>query len=131
MSKYLIDTNVIIDFWRGKNFFQNFTFGKNTSISTVVLSELYCGAEKSKNPSKERKKVEEFIKDFDIEIISVDSSIAKIYGVLRSRLEKKGVRLEDFDLLIASTALQNNMTLVTSNTKHFERLQDLNILKPV
>ena len=131
MLKYLIDTNVIIDFWRGDLFFKNFTFGKNTSISTIVLAELYCGAEKSKNPAKERKRIEKFIKDFDIEIINVDTDTAKIYGVLRSSLEKNGIRLEDFDLIIASTALQNNMTLVTKNIKHFERLLNLDILKPL
>lgn len=131
MSRYLIDTNIIVDFWRGKTFFKNFDFGKDCSINVIILSELYCGAEKSSNPAKSKKLIESFIKDFDIEIVDINKETAKFYGLLRSKLEKKGERLEDFDLIIASSCVQFDMTLITNNIKHFRRIKNLRILKPV
>ncbi len=129
MSKYLIDTNVIVDFWRGKNYLRDFSFDR-VSISVLVLSELYAGAEKSVNPSKSRKQIEDFVKDYDINVVDIDTNIAKIYGLIRATLEKKGEKLEDFDLLIASTAVAEDKILVTSNIKHFQRIKNLKVIKP-
>ena len=47
------------------------------------------------------------------------------FAAIKVYLEKKGKRLEDFDLLIAVTALVNNLTLVTYNKRHFERIEGL------
>ena len=129
MSKYLIDTNVIVDFWRGRNSVRDFSFDR-VSISVLVLSELYAGAEKSTNPTKSKSQIEDFVKDYDIKIIYIDTNIAKIYGLIRATLEKKGEKLEDFDLLIASTAIAEDKILVTNNTKHFQRIKNLKIIKP-
>ena len=51
----------------------------------------------------------------------------KEYGEIRHSLEGSGQRIDQFDLLIAATALHQQMTLVTSNLKHFERIQGLEI----
>ena len=51
----------------------------------------------------------------------------KDYGELRCNLEHKGQRIDQFDLLIGATAIHHGMTLVTSNLKHFERIEGLNI----
>lgn len=51
----------------------------------------------------------------------------QLYGQLKSRLEQAGTRIDDFDLLIGASALQNGLILVTHNTKHFARLEGLNI----
>lgn len=46
---------------------------------------------------------------------------------MKSDLERKGMRIDDFDLLIGATALKNSLTLVTHNIKHFKRIPGLPI----
>jgi tRNA(fMet)-specific endonuclease VapC len=52
---------------------------------------------------------------------------AKAFGALRVRLRYAGVTVNPFDLLIASTAVARDMTLVTHNTKHFDQIPDLRL----
>ena len=42
---------------------------------------------------------------------------------MKMALDLKGEKIEDFDLLIAATALSLNYTLVTNNTKHYKRIE--------
>ena len=49
------------------------------------------------------------------------------YAKEKARLEKKGAKIDDFDLLIAATAVRNNLILITNNTKHFKRIHRLTI----
>jgi tRNA(fMet)-specific endonuclease VapC len=46
---------------------------------------------------------------------------------LKAALDRKGERIEDFDLLIAATALNLNYVLVTNNTKHYKRIEGLQL----
>jgi len=52
---------------------------------------------------------------------------AEIYGRLRADLERRGVPLNDTDLMIASIALRHDLTLVTGNPRHFSRLPGLKL----
>lgn len=54
-----------------------------------------------------------------------DDSSAKIYGNIKSLLEKNSTPIGHNDLLIASIALSNNLTLVTHNTREFKRIDGL------
>ncbi len=58
----------------------------------------------------------------DLDRLALDIS-ADIYGDLR----RKGTPLEDADILIAGIALANDAVLVTRNTKHFERVEELRL----
>ena len=51
----------------------------------------------------------------------------RTYGETKSQLEAKGMRIDEFDLLIGATAVDNSMTLVTHNTKHFQRIPNLKL----
>jgi tRNA(fMet)-specific endonuclease VapC len=50
-----------------------------------------------------------------------------IYAREKARLKTKGKMLDDFDLLIGSTAIFNKLTLVTKNVSDFDRLDDIDI----
>ena len=54
-----------------------------------------------------------------------DDKSAKLYGIIRANLEKKGTPIGPNDLLIASIAMANNLILVTHNTKEFLRIDGL------
>ena len=60
-------------------------------------------------------------------VIPFDESAAEVYGPLRAELEKAGLRLGEPDLRIASIALARDLTLVTGNVRHFERVPGLRI----
>ena len=55
------------------------------------------------------------------------TSLSK-YGEIKAKLEAKGQRLDEFDLLIGATAVQNGLTVVTANVRHFGRIPDLNVV---
>lgn len=92
-------------------------------ISEITLAELYYGAAKS-GRAKHYADVKFIQEHFEVLPIK---PVLKLFGQNKYTLEAKGMRIDDFDLLIASTALFNNLTIVTHNTKHFNRIQNLQV----
>ena len=97
---------------------------KNCFISEITIAELYFGYAKAEN--KQRKLNDIHLVQKLFKVVPVYSSF-KEYGEIRCSLEKAGNRIDQFDLLIGATAKHHNLTLVTSNTKHFTRINDLTI----
>ena len=125
MAKYLLDTCVCISMFRNEGNVRE-TLQKvgieNCYISEITVAELYFGLAKS----TEKKRKLEDIKEVQhlFRVIPAYSSF-KEYGEIRHSLEHIGQRVDQFDLLIGATALHHKMTLVTSNIKHFERIEGL------
>lgn len=82
------------------------------------------GAENSTNPSKNRKVVESFQDKFTI--LPIFTAL-DCYAKEKARLRKKGKPLDDFDLLIGSTAISNNLVLITKNVSDFDRMNEIKI----
>ena len=125
---YLIDTDVIIFGLRGdkhinEGMLENQDIPK--SISVVTYGELMYGARKSKHPNKNIATTYRVADLFPI--IDINKGIIEVFGEIKAKLEASGIRIEDMDLLIASTAIYMNLSLVTNNTKHFSRIEDLNL----
>jgi len=91
-------------------------------LSSIVVSELFYGARKKKS-AKLRKVVALFVENFLI--YDYDKVSASHYADVRSKLEKKGQIIGSHDLLISAHALSKDATLVTNNTKEFERVDGL------
>lgn len=130
MSKYLLDTCVIVDLLRKKAKIDATYFEKGASINTITLSELYYGASKSLNRIKSEQQIKDLISDFDLNVIDFNKEASVVFGKLKSSLEVSGQRLDDMDILIASTAISENLILVTSNIKHFSRIKHLKVTSP-
>ena len=60
-------------------------------------------------------------------VIPFDEKAAEAYGPLRAELERRGQKLAGPDLRIAAIALSRDLTLVTGNVRHFERVPGLRI----
>ena len=99
------------------------TCGERCAISLMSVGELYYGAAKSHNPDAERGRIDRLMRILDEGTIS--KSVMMRFGIIKAELESRGTRLADADILIAATALENDMTLVTGNTKHFDRIPGL------
>ena len=126
--KYLLDTNICVFYLRGKYDLndQLESLGiENFYISEITIFELYFGAERSENPNKNYKKVDDFI--LGLQIIPI-FDIKKIYAQEKLKLWKLGKPVHDeFDILIAATAIEKKLILITDNTKHFQNFENLQL----
>lgn len=94
-------------------------------ISSVTYAELVHGVEKSKSIEKNRLALTLLLAN--IEIISFDSLAAESYGKVRADLEKMGTPIDPLDMMIAGHAKALDYTVVTNNTKKFERVKGLKL----
>jgi predicted nucleic acid-binding protein len=125
MSKYLIDTDIIIDYLRGvppsTHFLEKTIVNAACYLSSITVAELYAGIREG----KERHLFENFLQAF--EIVPINTEIAQLGGLFRRDYHKRfGVGLAD--ALIAASAHTMVAQLVTLNKKHFPMLK--NILVP-
>ncbi|MCI4624431.1 MAG: type II toxin-antitoxin system VapC family toxin [Candidatus Magnetoovum sp. WYHC-5] len=131
--QYLIDTDWAIDHLRGKNEkvrdkIKEFR-SSGIAISIISVAELYCGiyyiSEEDKRKKKEEQ-LEAFLSVF--KVLSIEKAICKIFAQTGNELKRNGKCIDNFDLMIASTALFHNLTLLTNNRKHFDRIVGLQII---
>jgi len=123
---YLLDTNTVIYFFKGmgevsKNLFSYSP--KDIFIPSIVLYELEVGIAKSNNSKKRKEQLNLLLEQ--IQIIDFCEKEAKESASIRATLEKLGTPIGSIDTLIAGCAKANNLTLVTNNTKEFQRVNKL------
>ncbi|HPC77825.1 MAG TPA: type II toxin-antitoxin system VapC family toxin [bacterium] len=127
--KYLIDTDWVIDHFAGVEKITKKLeelAPQGIGLSVISLAELYEGIYFSNSPYENEKVLERFLEI--VSILGINKEICKIFGRERGRLRRKGILISDFDLLIASTCLYYDLTLLTNNVRHFERVENLKIL---
>ena len=125
---YILDTNTLIYFFKGIGNVANILLSKSPkdiSIPSITLYELEVGIAKSNNPGKRKKQLDALI--WHISIAPFGTNEAEFAARVRADLESKGKSIGPYDTLIAGIALSNNATLVTHNTKEFERVNGLTI----
>jgi tRNA(fMet)-specific endonuclease VapC len=123
---YLIDSDILIYSLKNHpqvrtNFIEKAALPK--SISVITYGELYYGAKKSKQRTKNIAVVRRIAELFPI--INATKSIMETFADLKVGLQKEGSVIADFDLIIAATALSMNYILVSNNVKHFSRIPSL------
>ena len=130
MKSYLLDTSIIIDYLRGKEPVVSMldTLEGEFCSSYVCLAELYEGIYRVENRAQIERSVVNFFRSLS-DIYSVDSNVARYFGMIRAGLKTKGAVIEDLDILIAATCLSYDLILVTRNVKHFSRVKNLKIYK--
>ncbi|MDZ8070226.1 MAG: type II toxin-antitoxin system VapC family toxin [Nostoc sp. DedQUE08] len=125
--KFLLDTNTCIIYMRGKNStlkqkLESTTI-KDIAVCSIVKAELFYGAMKSANPQRNLTLQQQFLAQF--RSLPFDDLAATTFGTIRSQLEALGTPIGAYDLQIAAIALTNNLTLVTHNTREFQRINNL------
>lgn len=126
---HLLDTNTCIYLIRKRSpealrRFEEFEVGE-IGVSVITVSELRYGVEKSARPEQNRAALEQFL--LPLETTGFDEEATKDYGRIRAALEKQGTPIGPLDTLIAAHAASLEATLVTNNTREFERVPDLKI----
>jgi tRNA(fMet)-specific endonuclease VapC len=120
---------VISDFIKGETGTQTRlkqTPPREIAISSITMMELNYGL--ALNP-KRAEKVEPIITSFlsSVTILPFGISEAEQTAKIRAKLKSQGQPIGAYDLLIAATALQNNLIMVTSNQREFERVGNLQL----
>jgi len=110
-------------------FMKKIDLRKNTSdpinIPVITLMELYYGAYKSQKVTGNLAIIKTI--EQSLEIIPVGIESVETFRMPKSKLENIGSRLDGFDLIIAASALSHDLTLVTNNEKHFQKIEDLKL----
>ena len=127
--KYMLDTNIIA---YARNNRQEVVLEKfrehdrfDMCISAITLAELEYGIANSSRPLQNRLGLMAFLTG--IEVLDFDAEAAMEYGLIRAQLKQQGTPIGANDLLIAAHAKSRGLTLITNNTKEFERIEGLSI----
>lgn len=126
MLRYLLDTNVCIRVLRDRprEVRERFNLEADSlCISAVVLTELLHGAAKSDRPEHHRIEVERFASR--LEVLPFDDAAADHAADIRATLERKGLPIGGYDVLIAGHARSRGLTVVTGNLSEFGRVDGL------
>ncbi len=125
---YLLDTDTVIYSLKAHPIVQEnlrLHYHEPLRISVITLMELYYGAYKSQKTTSNLAKIKTL--ENSLEVVSLGKESVDVFGMLKATMESSGTPLDDFDLVLASCALAHNLTLVTNNSKHFERIEGLKI----
>lgn len=98
------------------------TATKDIAVCSIVKAELFYGAMKSANPQRNLT-LQQFLAQFTS--LPFDDLAAMTFGTIRSQLEALGTPIGAYDLQIAAITLTNNLTLITHNTREFQRINNL------
>src|SRR5262249_19829096 len=92
----------------------------NPSLSTVSVVEILSGLERETDPTKAVRFRQQVGRSY--RLIGLDEAVAFKSAEIVARLANAGATIGLADSVIAATALENGLALVTSNTRHFERV---------
>ncbi len=123
---YLLDTDTLVFYLRGRDEVREKLLSvslSNLCTSSVCIGELYYGAAKSQRRTERKAEVDSLKRI--LSVLPFGGVEAERFGVLKKTLERRGERLADADLMIAATALEHNLVVVTGNLRHFERITGL------
>ena len=124
---FLVDTDIASAYLQGngKVFNRFIQHSGGLYISILSVSELYSWVYVADNPAKRESGLQAMLSD--VTALVVDDDVARQCGQIRADLQKKGTKVPTLDLLIAATALLNNLTVVTHNQRHFSLVPGLRI----
>jgi tRNA(fMet)-specific endonuclease VapC len=126
MLRYMLDTNLCIRLLRYRPQGLRARFNDEADalcLSTIVLTELLHGAEKSAASSENRREVERFAAR--LAVLPFDEPAAAHAANIRAALERRGLPIGGYDLLIAGHARSRGLTIITGNLREFGRVDGL------
>jgi tRNA(fMet)-specific endonuclease VapC len=128
MEKQVIclDTSILIDFFRKVNKSKSFFYELTTeydlfAVSAITEYEIYCGSNADQD---------QYWDDFFNKVLPLpyNSEANRITIKIERELKQKNKKVDKPDLMIAGTAIANNMRLATLNVKHFELIAGLELI---
>ena len=124
--KLVLDTNIYCDYAEGLSDVVDAiaTYGQSILIPSVVLGELFFGFMKGSRQQFNEKKLRQVVNRLRIEIIDVNTDVARKYAMIYLSLQKRGMKIPINDVWIAACCMEVGGTLLTRD-KHFELLDQI------
>jgi tRNA(fMet)-specific endonuclease VapC len=92
-------------------------------VSLISVAELWEGIVFAHDPASSEQGFREFM--VGVNLLGISEEIVKRFGRLRGTLRQQATRVPDLDLLIAATALEYELILLSNNRRHFEKIPGL------
>ena len=125
--RYLLDTCICIHFLQNRpEVVKRLTEvgWENCCIAEATIGELLCGIRDDGRKARNVDVIESFVADIDV----VPTGLAiREYAKQKRILQSQGRPIEDFDILIGSSAIATKAIMVTENVNHLERLSSIKI----
>jgi tRNA(fMet)-specific endonuclease VapC len=127
-----VDTSVLVEVLRNRNHAVRSAFASAIAgsepvvTSLIVFHELMFSAVRHRDPAAERVKVRRVLSQLGIE--ALDARDVTVAAEIREALSRRGAPIGPYDLLIAGQALARGWTIVTNNTREFNRIDGLKVV---
>lgn len=130
---YLIDSDWVVDHLANDeeaNQLLSKLSEEGIAISIITYIEIYQGVLRSPTPEEAEQKLKAFVDT--VSVLSISPAVARRCAHIRETLRKQGkeFRGRAFDLLIAATAVEHNLILVTRNKEDYEDVPSLRFYQP-
>jgi tRNA(fMet)-specific endonuclease VapC len=125
---FLIDTDWVIDHFNGilkATGRLRELQPRGLAVSIISVAELWEGVHFSRDPAQSQAQLQRFLEG--LIVLGFDEATCNRFCQFRGELRIPSQTVGDFDLLIAATALVHDLTLLTNNRRHFERIRDLRV----
>jgi tRNA(fMet)-specific endonuclease VapC len=125
---YLIDTDWTADYLRGKADAVQVVDPlrpAGVAISLVTYGEIFEGIYRARDPVAAEADFRKWLQA--VKVLSLNRAIMRGFGRVRADLRRRGLPIGDSDIMIAATALHHDLTLVTRNRRHFDRIPNLKL----
>ena len=127
--KYLLDTNVAVDYFTGRypSVAERLVSQPpdDVAISAIAVAELRFGADKSVRPAENHQRIDHLLEE--LSALDFETRAASAYGAVRFQLERAGTPIGPNDMLIAAQALAHSLIVVTDNTSEFSKVVGLSV----
>jgi tRNA(fMet)-specific endonuclease VapC len=101
------------------------------AVSAITISELLYGIEGESDATRARRRrrwLEKTIRR--LEIVPLDTAVARIHARLWLQLSKSGLMIGPHDLIVAATAMHRHWAVVTFNAAEFRHVRSLVVIEP-
>jgi predicted nucleic acid-binding protein len=130
---YLIDSDWLVDLLadvpKALDLLQHLA-DEGVAMSIVSYMEVYQGVERSDNPREAETRLEALVESMPL--LPISPAVARRCARLREALRREGkhANRRALDLLIAATALEHGLTLVTRNVGDYKDIPGINLYAP-
>ncbi len=125
---YLVDTDVVVNWLKGRQAAVSLLTSlapAGLAISLITYGEIYEGIYYGRNPQANERVFRQFLQGVDV--LPLNKTMMKRFARIRGQLRAQGQLISDSDILIGATAIYYDLTLVTYNLRHFQRIPDLTL----
>ena len=126
---YLVDSDWVADYLKGRApIVQQLDrlAPEGLAISLITFGEIYEGIYYGRDPRGNEAGFRSLLRVIDV--LALNRAILRRFARIRGQLRRQGQLIGDLDILIAATALEHDLTLLTRNRRHFDRIPELKLL---